>query len=100
MEYSFYTEEDSYDAAMVKMLNEKLWEVVDTQLKPKESAVLKERYVYDKTLEEAGKTFSLSNECIRKIEAKALRKMRTPTRSEAFKDTICLYKKRERIFAK
>lgn len=73
------------------ILKEELEKVLDT-LKPKEAAVLKMRYgLIDgnaKTLEEVGNFFNVTRERIRQIEAKALRKLRHPSRSLQLKE-IC-----------
>jgi RNA polymerase primary sigma factor len=65
------------------MLKERLKDVLDT-LTSRERAVLDFRFGltdgYSRTLEEVGKQFSVTRERIRQIEAKALRKLRHPTR--------------------
>ena len=57
-----------------------------SQLTPREAKVLRMRFgidlTTDHTLEEVGKQFDVTRECIRQIEAKALRKLRHPSRSE------------------
>ena len=64
-------------------LKDKLKDVLDT-LSERERAVLEQRFGlcdgYSRTLEEVGKQFEVTRERIRQIEAKALRKMRHPTR--------------------
>ncbi len=77
------------DAVSFSMLKEKLVSVLDT-LTPREEKVLRLRYGIDdgkpKTLEEVGKEFNVTRERIRQIEAKALRKLRHPSRSKVLKD--------------
>jgi RNA polymerase primary sigma factor len=71
------------------MLKEQLLSVLDT-LTPREEKVLRLRYGIDdgkpRTLEEVGKEFDVTRERIRQIEAKALRKLRHPSRSKKLKD--------------
>ena len=73
------------DAAMYASLREATKDVLDT-LTPREAKVLRMRFGIemntDHTLEEVGKQFDVTRERIRQIEAKALRKLRHPTRSE------------------
>ena len=73
------------DAANNTMLKEQLNEVLST-LTPREADVLRMRYGLDneppKTLEDVGKAFNVTRERIRQIEAKALRKLRLPSRSK------------------
>ncbi|MBR4072005.1 MAG: sigma-70 family RNA polymerase sigma factor, partial [Clostridia bacterium] len=73
------------------MLREQLSEVLHT-LTPREEHVLKLRYGLDdgrpRTLEEVGKEFNITRERIRQIEAKALRKLRHPSRSKRLKDFL------------
>ena len=61
-------------------------------LTPREEKVLKLRFGLDdgnpKTLEEVGKEFNVTRERIRQIEAKALRKLRHPSRSKKLKDFL------------
>ena len=79
------------DAASHTLLKEQLAEVLDT-LTPREEKVLRLRYGLDdgkpRTLEEVGKEFNVTRERIRQIEAKALRKLRHPTRSKRLKEFI------------
>ena len=79
------------DAVAVTMLKEQLIRVLDT-LTPREEKVLRLRYGIDdgkpRTLEEVGKEFNVTRERIRQIEAKALRKLRHPSRSKRLKDFI------------
>ncbi|MBQ8296126.1 MAG: RNA polymerase sigma factor RpoD [Clostridia bacterium] len=73
------------------MLKEQLLGVLDT-LTPREEKVLRLRYGIDdgkpRTLEEVGKEFNVTRERIRQIEAKALRKLRHPSRSKKLKDFL------------
>ena len=79
------------DAASYQMLREHLLEVLHT-LTPREEAVLKLRFGLEdgrpRTLEEVGKVFDITRERIRQIEAKALRKLRHPSRSKKLKDYL------------
>ena len=78
-----------HDQAAFTLLREQLEEVMDT-LTPRESKVLKLRFGLEdgkaRTLEEVGKEFDVTRERIRQIEAKALRKLRHPTRSKKLRD--------------
>ncbi|MDR1573665.1 MAG: RNA polymerase sigma factor RpoD [Clostridiales Family XIII bacterium] len=79
------------DAAAFSMLKEQLIEVLDT-LTEREQNVLILRFGLDdgraRTLEEVGKRFDVTRERIRQIEAKALRKLRHPSRSKKLKDYL------------
>ena len=79
------------EAAAFSMLKEQLVEVLDT-LTEREQKVLKLRFGLDdgraRTLEEVGKEFDVTRERIRQIEAKALRKLRHPSRSKKLKDYL------------
>ena len=79
------------DAAAYTLLHEQLMEVLDT-LTEREQKVLKLRFgLVDgrpRTLEEVGKEFNVTRERIRQIEAKALRKLRHPSRSKRLKDFL------------
>ena len=79
------------DAAAFSMLKEQLVYVLGT-LTEREQKVLKLRFGLEdgraRTLEEVGKTFDVTRERIRQIEAKALRKLRHPTRSKKLKDYL------------
>ncbi len=79
------------DAAAFSMLKEQLVEVLDT-LTEREQKVLKLRFGLEdgraRTLEEVGKRFDVTRERIRQIEAKALRKLRHPSRSKKLKDYL------------
>ena len=79
------------DAAAFTLLKEQLVEVLGT-LTEREQKVLRLRFgLYDgraRTLEEVGKEFSVTRERIRQIEAKALRKLRHPSRSRKLKDYL------------
>ena len=88
----FIQDDDSpapQDAAAYTMLKEQLAEVMST-LTPREAKVLRLRFGLDdgkaRTLEEVGKEFEVTRERIRQIEAKALRKLRHPSRSKKLKD--------------
>ncbi|MEG1392849.1 MAG: RNA polymerase sigma factor RpoD [Christensenellaceae bacterium] len=77
------------EAAAFTLLKEQLMDVLDT-LTPREEKVLKLRFGLEdgraRTLEEVGKEFQVTRERIRQIEAKALRKLRHPSRSKRLKD--------------
>ncbi len=79
------------EAAAFSMLKEQLVEVLDT-LTEREQKVLKLRFGLEdgraRTLEEVGKQFDVTRERIRQIEAKALRKLRHPSRSKKLKDYL------------
>lgn len=79
------------EAAAFTMLKEQLMGVLDT-LTPREEKVLRLRFGLDdgraRTLEEVGKEFNVTRERIRQIEAKALRKLRHPSRSKKLKDYL------------
>ena len=88
----FIQDEDSpapHDAASYTLLKEQLEEVMNT-LTPREAKVLKLRFGLEdgkaRTLEEVGKEFDVTRERIRQIEAKALRKLRHPSRSKKLRD--------------
>lgn len=79
------------DAATFTLLHEQLMEVLDT-LTDREQKVLKLRFGLEdgrpRTLEEVGRVFNVTRERIRQIEAKALRKLRHPSRSKKLKDYL------------
>ncbi|MGP1348452.1 MAG: RNA polymerase sigma factor RpoD [Stomatobaculum sp.] len=79
------------DAAAERLLHEQLMGVIN-QLSEREQMVLKLRFGLTdgkpRTLEEVGKEFSVTRERIRQIEAKALRKLRHPSRSKQLKDYL------------
>mgnify|MGYP002615816602 FL=1 len=79
------------DAAAFTMLKEQLEDVLST-LTDREQKVLRLRFGLDdgraRTLEEVGKEFNVTRERIRQIEAKALRKLRHPSRSRKLKDYL------------
>ena len=79
------------ESAAAILLREQLMEVLET-LTPREQKVLRLRFGLDdgcqRTLEEVGKEFHVTRERIRQIEAKALRKLRHPSRSKKLKDYI------------
>lgn len=79
------------EAAAFSMLKEQLVEVLDT-LTPREQKVLRLRFGLEdgraRTLEEVGKQFDVTRERIRQIEAKALRKLKHPSRSKKLRDYL------------
>ncbi|MBQ4089641.1 MAG: RNA polymerase sigma factor RpoD [Clostridia bacterium] len=79
------------EAAAFTLLKEQLMSVLST-LTPREEMVLKLRFGLEdgraRTLEEVGREFKVTRERIRQIEAKALRKLRHPSRSRKLKDSI------------
>jgi RNA polymerase primary sigma factor len=88
----FIQDDDSpapQDSVAYTLLREQLEEVMNT-LTPREAKVLKLRFGLEdgkaRTLEEVGKEFMVTRERIRQIEAKALRKLRHPSRSKKLKD--------------
>lgn len=88
----FIQDEDSpapQDSAAYTLLKEQLEEVMNT-LTPREAKVLKLRFGLEdgkaRTLEEVGREFEVTRERIRQIEAKALRKLRHPSRSKKLRD--------------
>ena len=90
----FIEDEDAQapaDAASFMMLREQLEEVM-SGLMPREQQVLRLRFGLDdgraRTLEEVGQVFGVTRERIRQIEAKALRKLRHPSRSKRLKDFL------------
>ena len=90
----FIPDEDASEpaeAASFTLLKEQLIEVLST-LTPREEKVLKLRFGIEdgrtRTLEEVGKEFNVTRERIRQIEAKALRKLRHPSRSKKLKDFL------------
>ena len=91
---AFIPDEDASEpaeAASFTLLKEQLIEVLAT-LTPREEKVLKLRFGIEdgrtRTLEEVGKEFNVTRERIRQIEAKALRKLRHPSRSKKLKDFL------------
>ena len=90
----FIPDEDASEpseAASFTLLKEQLMDVLST-LTPREEKVLKLRFGIEdgrtRTLEEVGKEFNVTRERIRQIEAKALRKLRHPSRSKKLKDFL------------
>lgn len=79
------------EAAAATLLKEQLGEVLDT-LTDREQKVLRLRFGMNdgraRTLEEVGKEFDVTRERIRQIEAKALRKLRHPSRSRKLRDYL------------
>ena len=88
-----FIEDDSsispMESATRSMLRNQLLSVIET-LTPREQKVIRLRYGlddgYSKTLEQVGQEFNVTRERIRQIEAKALKKLRNPTRSKKLKD--------------
>ncbi len=90
----FIPDEDASEpseAASFSLLKEQLMEVLET-LTPREKKVLELRFGIEdgrtRTLEEVGKEFNVTRERIRQIEAKALRKLRHPSRSKKLRDFL------------
>jgi RNA polymerase primary sigma factor len=90
----FIPDEDALapaEAASMRLLKEQLEDVLDT-LTDREEEVLRLRFGLDdgkaRTLEEVGRVFGVTRERIRQIEAKALRKLRHPSRSKKLKDYL------------
>ena len=79
------------DSAYYSLLREQLCNILRT-LTPREEQVIKLRFGLEdgrpRTLEEVGKQFKITRERIRQIEAKALRKLRHPSRSKTLKDYL------------
>ena len=79
------------DFASFSVLREHLKEILDS-LPPREAMVIRLRYGFDdghpRTLEEVGKEFGVTRERIRQIEAKALRKLRHPSRSKKLREFV------------
>ena len=79
------------EAANRQMLKEQMEDVLET-LSERERAVLEMRFGLDgsqgRTLEEVGREFGVTRERIRQIEAKALRKLRHPSRAKKLKDFL------------
>ena len=79
------------EAASYQLLKEQVDDVLET-LSSRESEVLSLRFGLEdgrqRTLEEVGRTFGVTRERIRQIEAKALRKLRHPTRSKKLRDFL------------
>ena len=82
---------DPADAASMMLLKEQISEVLKT-LAPREAEVLRLRFGLEdgrsRTLEEVGQSFGVTRERIRQIEAKALRKLRHPSRSKVLRDFL------------
>jgi len=80
-----------YDAVSSELLKDALQEVLET-LSPREKKVLVMRFGLEdgkpKTLEEVGKEFKVTRERIRQIEAKAIRKLKHPTRARKLRDFL------------
>jgi RNA polymerase primary sigma factor len=86
-----YSSPSPYDTASQELLKEQLEDVLGT-LSDREKKVLVMRFGLDgsrpKTLEEVGREFQVTRERIRQIEAKALRKLKHPSRSKKLKDYL------------
>ena len=83
----FETLEDTYE--MPEVLDFEIKNAINqvlSTLTPREERVIRERFFNNKTLEEVGQIFSVTRESIRKNEARALRKMKHPSRSEILKE--------------
>jgi RNA polymerase primary sigma factor len=80
-----------YDAVSQELLKDALQDVLET-LSPREKKVLMMRFGLEdgkpKTLEEVGKEFKVTRERIRQIEAKAIRKLKHPTRARKLRDFL------------
>ena len=85
------TQPSPYEETSKELLRESIKKVLTT-LDPREAEVLKLRFGLDgeppKTLEEVGKIFGVTRERIRQIEAKAIRKLRHPSRAKQLKDYL------------
>lgn len=82
------SDDDAYVSLYYKQLKEDVSEALNT-LTPREAKVIQLRYGFsgsEMTLEEVGKVFNVTRERIRQIEAKALRKLRHPSRAKRLKD--------------
>ena len=88
---AFYWNEDVYGEIEQRALRETL-ENLMSELKNREQEVLKARYGFDdgveKTLEEVGKTFGVTRERIRQIEAKAIKKLSSPKKKKKLEDFL------------
>lgn len=87
-EETVLSEEESFASVDSNFIREEMTKVLLT-LSPKESSIIRLRYGFDdheKTLEEVGNQFNVTRERIRQIEAKALRRLRHPTRRAILKD--------------
>ena len=86
---TYYDSEELMDQIYIDMLYDELYDLLST-LKSKEELVLKLRFGLEdgkaRTLEEVGREFDVTRERIRQIEAKALRKLRHPSRSKKLRD--------------
>jgi len=83
---SFETIEDTYE--MPEVLDFEIKNAINqvlSTLTPREERVIRERFFNNKTLEEVGQIFSVTRESIRKNEARALRKMKHPSRANILK---------------
>lgn len=89
--FIMWTGDTPEDATMKTLLREDLENVLNT-LSPRERDVVRMRYGFDdgkmKTLEEIGTIFAVTRERIRQIEAKALRKLRHPTRNAVLREYV------------
>ena len=84
---SFETLEETYELPEVfdYEVKNRITKVLLT-LSPREERVIRERFFHGKTLEEVGQQFSITRESIRKYEARALRKLRHPSRARILKE--------------
>ena len=84
---SFETIEETYELPEVfdYEVKNRITKVLLT-LSPREERVIRERFFHGKTLEEVGQQFSITSESIRKYEARALRKLRHPSRARILKE--------------
>lgn len=95
--YDFVVDENAkspMESVVQNVLKEQLLSVIET-LTPREQKVIRLRYGIDdshpRTLEEVGKEFNVTRERIRQIEAKALRKLKNPSRSKKLQDFVDEY---------
>ena len=90
---SFETLENTYE--MPEVLNYEVKNAITQALltlTPKEERVIRERFFHGKTLEEVGQVYSVTIERMRQIEAKALRKLKHPSRTNILKELLSNFK--------
>lgn len=96
---SYDGEMELIDEVNLSLMQEQVWDVLDT-LTPREEKVLRLRFGFDnghqRTLEEVGKIFNVTRERIRQIEAKAIRKLRHPSRSKKLKGYVVTMRSQEK----